>query len=312
MITIIFPVFNEEKNIPLIYKAAKEELEKLPYAHELIFVNDGSRDGSLALLRELANKDKDVRYINFSRNFGHQAALTAGYEHATGNAIITMDCDLQDPPSLIPQMIAQWEEGDQIVYARRRNRKDNFLKKYTALLYYRLLRSISNYNIPRNVGDFRLIDKKVLTAFLSMEERSKYLRGLFAWLGFKQGFVDFDRPNRLHGKTGYSLSKMLRLSMDGLLNFSFLPLKIGLYVGIFTIFVSLFFLGYFVVDIIINDVYYPLFKWLTVILVGFGGVQFIFLWILGEYLGRIFDDTRRRPTYVVDEKANFDEGPDDQ
>jgi polyisoprenyl-phosphate glycosyltransferase len=244
--------------------------------------------------------------LNFSRNFGHQAALTAGLERATGDVIVTMDSDLQDPPALLPKLVEQWRAGNQIVYARRSERVDTAFKKITADLYYRLMSNVADVDMPRQVGDFRLMDRIVLKNLLRLGEHARYLRGMVAWLGFKHTFVDFARPDRLHGETHYPLHKMLKLAMDGLLNFTFMPLKIGFWVGVFSMLLSGAFLAYMIVDKLLHPaIEYPLFKWLTVVLLGFVGAQFIFLWIIGEYIGRIYNDVRKRPLYVVAEEWNF-------
>ena len=299
------PVYNEEENIDLIYGKLIEVMKSISDNYEIIFINDGSRDTSLDYLKRLAEKDTRVRYINFSRNFGHQAALTAGYAHATGDAIVSLDCDLQDPPSLITEMIEEWKKGFEIVYARRKKRSDKFFKKQTALLYYKILDKFSDVKIPRNVGDFRLIDKKVLDVVNHMSEKSKYLRGMVAWVGFKHTFVDYDRPERIHGETNYTLKKMLQLSMDGIINFSSIPLKMGFVLGSLTIMVGTLFLMYMVGDMIINDSDYELYKWLVVMLFIFLGINFVLIWLLGEYIGRIYKESKNRPYYIINEKVNF-------
>lgn len=308
-VSIVVPAYNEQDNILPFHEALAPVLAGplAAYEAEIIFVNDGSRDLTMARLRELADRDPRVKIISFSRNFGHQAAITAGLDRATGDAIVTMDSDLQDPPSLLPQLVAKWETGTQIVYARRTGRSDNAFKRITADLYYRLLTRVSDVDIPRQVGDFRLVDRVVLDNLIRLGEHARYLRGMVAWLGFRHDFVDFDRPNRLHGETHYPLRKMLKLAMDGLLNFTFMPLKIGFWVGLGSILLSSAFLLYMIVDTLLHQQmnYYPLFKWLTVILLGFVGAQFIFLWILGEYIGRIYNDVRKRPLYVVGEEINL-------
>jgi glycosyltransferase involved in cell wall biosynthesis len=282
-------------------------MKKHDRGFEIIFIDDGSRDKTKEVLTEMASNDKRLKIISLSRNFGHQAALTAGLNHAKGDAIISMDCDLQDPPEVIEQMIEKWKEGHDIVYARRKNRQDGFLKKHTALWYYKLLDRFSEVKIPRNVGDFRLIDKKVLIELLSMKEKAIYLRGMVAWMGYKYTFVDFDRPERIHGKTGYSWEKMIQLAMNGILNFSLLPLKIGFVIGTISIFLGFFFLIYMFFDAIINNSVYELIKWLAVVLFIFMGFIFILLWILGEYIGRIYNESKDRPTYIVNDKINITE-----
>ena len=300
--SLVIPVYNEEANLQELNSEIKQVMSKLNESYEVIYINDGSRDRSLLVLRDLVKKDKNIKFLSFSRNFGHQAALTAGLDHAKGQAIISMDSDLQDPPQLLPEMIKKWKQGYEIVYARRKRRHDSFFKKYTALAYYRLLNKFSEVKIPRNVGDFRLIDRKVLDELKGMREKARYLRGMVAWLGFRFTFVDFDRPERKNGKTNYTLTKMARLAMNGILNFSLLPLKLGLFMGLASIFVGIIFLIYMIIDILLNSTIYQLYKWLAVILLIFAGIQFMFLWIIGEYIGRIHNETKDRPLYVIREK----------
>lgn len=305
-ISIIVPAYNEEKNILRIYDALKPILESLSsYAFELIFVNDGSKDHSWEKIEELCTKDSRVKALNFSRNFGHQMALTAGYDVAQGDAIITMDADLQDPPSLIMDLITSWEHGSDIVYARRINRGDGFLKKLTAGWYYTFLDHVADVKIPRNVGDFRLIDKRVLDELKKCREKSRYLRGMVAWTGFKHSYIDFKRPNRTEGVTGYTWKKMFKLAFDGVTGFSLFPLKIAAFVGFFVIVTGLLMFTYISFDTFFRHVDYPLFKWLVTIIYIFMGVQFLLLWLLGEYIGRIFDQQKNRPLYILQEKKNI-------
>ena len=311
LISFVVPAYREEKNISLFYDEFKKNFANLEkkYDYELIFVNDGSPDKTWEEILKICEIDENVKGINLSRNFGHQAALTAGYTNALGDAIISMDADWQDPISLIEKMLQEWEDGFEIVYARRTNRNDNWLKKYTALLYYRLLANISETQIPRNVGDFRLISQKVLKTFLQLPEKDRYIRGIFAWLGYSYSFVDFDRPERIHGQTGYTWKKMWKLATDGILNFSTFPLKIGLILGIIMMFLSFGFFVYVTIDFFVRDTYYPLYKWLTIGMFGFMGLQFIFMWILGEYIGRIYNETRNRPIFIISEKININKNP---
>lgn len=307
--SFVVPAYNEEKNIPLLYQkivSLTEELNESSW--ELIFINDGSRDRTWEVLLDHSKSDSRVKCINLSRNFGHQAALGAGLSYASGQAIVSMDCDLQDPPEVIAEMIEKWKEGYDIVYARRLNyRKDNFIKRYSSKLYYSLLDKFSEVRIPRNVGDFRLVDSKVQYEVNSMRGKSPYFRGMVAWTGFKHTYVDYFRPDREDGESGYTLMKLTKLGMSGLLGFSFLPLKIGFLLGIISIVVGFGFLTYMVADIVINDVYYQLYKFLVVVLFMFMGSFFILIWILGEYVGRIYDEVRNRPLYIVHEKVNFNE-----
>lgn len=304
-LSIVIPVYNEEKNILLLYDRVCESLSNTNKTWELLFVNDGSWDESLNIIKALSNNDERVKLINFTRNFGQQAALTAGMDFAKGKALVTMDCDLQDPPELIPQMIDEWEKGALVVFGRRKSRKDGFFKKTTAKLYYSFLKQYSDVKITGNIGDFRLIDYKVLCHLNNMREKSRYLRGMVAWLGFKYEIIDYDRPNRINGETGFSLLKMVRLAMDGILNFSLLPLRLGMIIGLLNIFIGLSFLVYILIDSLVFDQYYPLYKWLIVVLFMLVGFLFILIWILAEYIGKIYDESKSRPLYVVHDMLNL-------
>ncbi|MDD5213891.1 MAG: glycosyltransferase family 2 protein [Candidatus Gracilibacteria bacterium] len=307
LISIVIPAYREEKNISLIYKEIKKIFSKISekYNYEIIYINDGSLDNTWDEIVKICIDDKNVKGINLSRNFGHQGAISSGLNNAKGDLVVSMDCDMQDPPSLIIEMIKKWEEGYEVVYARRINRNDNFVKKYTAILYYKFHSKISDTDIPRNVGDFRLIDKKVLKEFIKLSEKDRYIRGMFARMGFKTAFVNFNRPERIYGETGYTWKKMIKLAMDGILNFSTFPLKIGAIIGFFIMFISFLFFCYIFIDAVFNKVPYPLYKWLSVIGFGFMGLQFVFMWIMGEYIGRIYNETRDRPIYIESEKINF-------
>ena len=303
--SIIIPIHNEEGNIHPLHNKLSKVMNKLKKDYEIIFVNDGSTDNSLGKIKKLTEKDKKIKIINLSRNFGHQVALTAGLDYASGKAIITLDGDLQDPPKIIPLMIKSWEKGNEIVYARRKRRKDSFFKKHSAILYYKLLNKFSETEIPRNVGDFRLIDRKVLDELKKMGEQSRYLRGMVAWLGFKSTYIDFDRPKRKTGKTNYNLKKIFKLGMDGVMNFSFLPLKMGLFLGIASILAGLVFLTYMITDTLSSGIFglYPLYKWLSVGFLMMFGLLFILIWILGEFIGRIYNETKKRPLYIIKENS---------
>lgn len=305
-LSFVIPAFNEETNIPIIYKKISEIFNNEKYNWEIIFINDGSIDDTLNVLENLSNQNKKVKYIDLSRNFGHQAALSAGLMHTTGDAIISLDCDLQDPPELITQMIKKWEDGFDIVYAQRINyRKDNFIKSIFSKLYYSLLKKITDIDIPQNVGDFRLMDKNVLRVINKMPEKSRYLRGMVAWTGFKSTFVNYHRPDRKEGQSGYTFRKLLMLAMSGMVNFSNIPLKMGLYMGIFSIISGFGLLSYQIYDYLINNAYYHLYKWLVVLIFMFIGFIFILMWILGEYIARIYDEVRDRPLFIVKSKKNF-------
>jgi glycosyltransferase involved in cell wall biosynthesis len=306
--SIVIPAYNEEESIGPLYARLLPVLDGLEESWELIFVNDGSRDRTLEQLQGLASKDPRVKYLDLSRNFGHQAALSAGLEHASGLAVISMDCDLQDPPELLAQMIQKWKAGADIVYARRLNyRSDNWLKSRGSKLYYRMLDRFSDVSIPRNVGDFRLVDRRVLEAVNGMAETSRYLRGMVAWTGYKHDFVDYQRPDREHGTSEYSLWKLIKLGMSGLFSFSFLPLQFGFVLGILSILFGFAFLAYMSWDVFIEGAKYEFFKFLVVVMFIFLGFLFMLMWLLGEYIGRIYNEVRKRPIYLVKEKVNFDD-----
>ncbi len=305
--SFVIPAYNEEKNILALYDRIISLMNNHQETWELIFINDGSIDNTLNVLQKLSEEDKNVKYINLSRNFGHQAALSAGLKFASGEAVISMDCDLQDPPEVIDQMIDKWKDGNHIIYARRQNfRKDNLVKKIGSKIYYRLMGKFTRIEIPKNVGDFRLVDKKVLAEINQMPEHSRYLRGMVAWTGFKHDFVDYHRPDRQKGESNYTLGKLAKLGMDGVFNFSMLPLRIGFILGLISIISGFGLLVYQILDVLINDVYYHLYKWLVVVLFIFMGFMFMLFWIIGEYIGKIYDDVRQRPLYVISETKNFD------
>lgn len=314
LVSFVIPVLNEEKNIPWIHGLLDETLKKTEGIEgEWIFVNDGSTDATPFVLIDLCNRDKRVKAITLTRNFGHQAAITAGLDFAKGDAIITMDCDGQDPPAIIPEMLNKWKEGNKIVYARRLTRKDPFLKRITAGCYYSLLRRFSEVKIPGNIGDFRLIDRSVMDYLSKMREKSRYLRGMIPWLGFKHTFVDYDRPARKYGKTGFSWLKMFRFAMQGILSFSLIPLRLGLFVGMFVIFSGVAFFIYLIIRHFFGHQFYKLLEWLAVfnyVLIGF---LFILLWIIAEYVYSISNEVKGRPIYVIDSTVNIghnDENPD--
>jgi len=306
VLSVIIPLFNEEKNIIQLYSRLNEVLANLQVTWELIFVNDGSTDGTTDLLELLAKKSEDIKIISLTRNFGHQAALMAGIDHATGAAVITMDGDLQDPPELLKELYAQWKAGYKVVYARRLNyRRDNVLKRWMSMFYYYLTSKLNISSGPRNVGDFRLVDNRVLADLKVMRERTRYLRGMISWLGYSHTFVDFVRSDRNSGKAGYSFSKLIRLAMDGFFSFSRLPLRIGFFLDLISIFIGLGLMAYMIADIVINNVYYHLYKLLVDVIFIFMGFLFILIWVLGEYIGRIYNEVKGRALYIIDKKINI-------
>jgi polyisoprenyl-phosphate glycosyltransferase len=306
-VSIVIPAYNEEANIPILYQKIVAILASYTYQHtyEIIFVDDGSLDRTWQTITDLAHKDRTVKGLKFSRNFGHQIALTAAYDAAHGDAIISMDADLQDPPELIALMLDAWHEGADIVYARRRNRKDGLLKKWTADLYYRLLARVSEITIARNVADFRLIDKKVLEQLNQCREKARYLRGMVAWTGFSCNFIDFERPHRFAGQTGYTWKKMFTLAFDGMTSFSTFPLRVVGYMGIVALSSVCVVVTYMSYHMIIYQAHYQLAAWLS--LAGFFmmAVQSIALWLLGEYLARVYIESQARPLYIVARRCNI-------
>ncbi len=292
-LSLVLPVLNEEANLPQLHRRLEAVLAGLELSYEILYVDDGSTDGSVELLRRLAEADEKVVVLVFSRNFGHQIAITAGLEHARGAAVILMDSDLQDPPELIPEMVSQWRQGCDVVYTQRRARPgESVLKRGTAFAFYRLMRWVASVEIPPDTGDFRLLSRRAANALRSMPERNRFLRGMVSWMGFRQGRVFYDRPSRAAGESKYSLSQMVRLAMAGMFSFSRLP--IGL-LGITGLAVCL---G----SILAMGLGTPA---LTGGLFFLGGVQLLGLWVLGQYLSTVTDEVRQRPLYLVRESLNL-------
>lgn len=307
LISIVVPAFNEETNLPILY----QELQLIfssahDYVFEIIFINDGSTDQTWTIIKDLAYRDHNVHGIKLSRNFGHQIALTAAYDVARGDAIISMDADLQDSPHVIIDMIKKWEQGAAVVYARRVDRNDGILKTLTASWYYRLLDTVAEVKIPRNVGDFRLVDKKVVKQLRQCREQSRYLRGLVAWFGFKHDFIDFIRPNRKAGISGYTWKKMIKFALDGLTGFSHFPLKLAGYVGALIVGSGVLLIAQSMIFTLLGY-HYMFSEWLLMLIYIFFGVLFLNMWILGEYIGRIYDQENKRPLYIIDELVNINE-----
>ncbi len=304
-ISVVLPVYNEALNIEPMYNALLDIANQLNAEPEIIFVNDGSNDNSLSILRQLAEKDKNIKVLSFTRNFGHQAALTAGLDIAQGDCIITMDCDFQDPPETILLMVEKWLQGNKIIYGRRSFRQDKFFKRITAKYYYKLLYKASEIKIMGDIGDFRLIDKSVAVELRKMKEKSRYLRGMVPWLGFSYDIVDYKRPPRLRGDTGFGLLKMIRFAMTGILNFSLFPLRIGLVLGIFIIATGFLFLLYLAIRFFFDEQFYKLLEWLAVVNYILIGFLFVLFWVVAEYIGRIYDEVKGRPLYIVESKLNI-------
>ena len=307
-ISVIVPMYYEEKVAEECYKRLTACLQKLTYyTYEIIIIDDGSKDKTLEILENIASKDDKVKVISFSRNFGHQAAVTAGLKHVSGDAIIIIDADLQDPPELIPQMIQLWEQGNEIIYAKRKKRKgESPFKLLSAKLFYQILNALSDTEIPKDTGDFRLVDRKVVDTINNMPEHNKFLRGLFSWVGYKQIPFEYEREERFAGKTKYPLRKMLKLASDGIISFSTKPLKLVGLLGFISIVISILILIYALLSYFLKlNQLSAGWTSLMVAITFFAGVQLLSIWIMSEYIGRIYDETKQRPQFIINKKINF-------
>lgn len=308
-ISVVIPMYNEEEVVKTSYLRLENVLEELKqYEYEIIFIDDGSKDKTLTLLQEIAKENEKVKVLSFSRNFGHQAAVTAGIQYVTGDAVVIMDADLQDPPELLPEMIALWEEGNEVIYGQRKSRKgESAFKLLTAKMFYRTLNALSDVEIPKDTGDFRLVDKKVVDVINAMPEHNKFLRGLFSWVGFQQKAYSYERQERKAGKTKYPFQKMWKLASDGIISFSTKPLKIVGELGCITIILSIVILIYSLVSYAFHlNHLAPGWTSIMVAITLFSGVQLVSIWIISEYIARIYDETRHRPEYIIDKKINIE------
>jgi len=308
-VSIVIPMYYEEEVAQECYKRMTNVCKSIEnYEYEIIFVNDGSKDKTLPILEEIAGKDKNIKVISFSRNFGHQCAVTAGLKYVTGDAIAIIDADLQDPPELIIDMLKLWEQGNEVIYGKRKKRDgESKFKLLTASMFYKTLNALSDVEIPKDTGDFRLVDRKVVDVINSLPEHNKFLRGLFSWVGYKQYAFEYERKERFAGKTKYPLKKMLKLATDGIIGFSTKPLKMLGGIGILSIIISFIILIYSLLSFA--------FEWnnitagwtsIMVTVTFFAGVQLLSLWIMSEYIGRIYDETKKRPQYIINKKINID------
>jgi len=307
-LSIIVPIYNEEAVIPELYKRITGVMDEIGVSWEMVCINDGSRDRSVPMLLELRQADPRIKLLDFSRNFGHQIAITAGLDYAEGDAVVIIDADLQDPPEVIAEMLARWREGYEVVYAVRADRQgESFFKLWTANAFYRLLRSITDVDIPLDAGDFRLMDRSVVHTMRQLRENHRFMRGLSSWVGYKQIGVEYKRAERFAGETKYPLRKMLRLTSDAITSFSYVPLRMATWFGFSLAAISL-------IGILItiglrlsgNNAFFGQATTLVAVLF-LGGIQLIFLGILGEYLGRIYDEVKGRPLYIVARAHGFRE-----
>lgn len=305
--SIVVPMYNEELVVLETYKRLKQVLDSVKEPYEIVFVNDGSRDKTAAMIGEICETDKNVKLVDFSRNFGHQIAITAGMDFAEGETIVVIDGDLQDPPEVIPKMIQKWKEGYDVVYGKRTERKgETFFKKFTAKAFYRFLRKMTDVDIPVDTGDFRLIDRKVCEALKQTNERNRYIRGLISWLGFRQTAVEFSRDVRFAGETKYPFKKMLKFAFDAITSFSYKPLKLASYAGVALSFCSFIYLLVVIYQKLFVGKTQP--GWASTLAVNlfFNGIVLLILGIIGEYIGRIYDEAKGRPLYVVRQIKNIE------
>lgn len=309
LISIVVPMYFEEEVANECYTQLSNVAIKNNLDYELIFVNDGSTDNTLQILEELAKKDSHVKVISFSRNFGHQIAVTAGIDKSKGDAVIIIDADLQDPPELIPEMIKLWEKGNDVVYGKRKKRDgESFFKLTTAKLFYRILNKMSSVAIPMDTGDFRLIDRKVVEALKKMPEHNRFLRGMSSWIGFKQIPLEYERKERFAGETKYPLKKMIKFAQDGIFSFSSKPLKVVEHLGFDTILISLVIFIYLLIKMSLGTTVNSI-GWITTLTIScfIGGIQLVAIGIVGEYIARIYDESKCRPLYIVDKELNLNE-----
>lgn len=307
--SLVIPIYNEENTLPELYRRLWGVMDAIEGAVEVILVNDGSSDRSLQIIRELHKQDKRICYLSFARNFGHQTAVTAGLNFARGQVVIVLDGDLQDPPELIPDLIAKWQQGYQVVYAQRtQRRQETRLKRLSAFLFYRFLRRLANVDIPADTGDFCLMDRCVVDLLNKMPERNRYIRGLRAWIGFEQTAIKFQRDPRFAGEVKYTFAKSFALAIDGLVSFSKVPLRLATYVGLFAACVSIF-MGVLVFYWRLFYPNSPLTGMAIIMMAIFflGAVQLVSIGILGEYIGRIYEEVKDRPLYTLAEVVGFSE-----
>ena len=303
LITIIIPAYNEEESLPILYERLNKLMNEVGnYEFEVLFINDGSKDKTIQIIRELRNKDERICYVDFSRNFGKEIAMLAGLDYAKGDAVIFMDADLQDPPELIPELIKYWEEGYDDVYARRKTRKgETWLKKFTSKMYYKVLQSLTRVEIQKDTGDFRLLDRRCVNALKKLRENSRNSKSMFSWIGYNKKEVLYDRDPRIAGKTKLNYKKLIDLAIDGIISFTTSPLRISTYLSIPTFIMLFIYLIYVIVKWIKTGIFIEAFQAIILLILFFSGIQILLFGIIGEYLGRIFNETKNRPLYFVNE-----------
>ena len=308
-LSVLVPMYNEELNLDHLFERLVSVLERLNMKYEIVCVNDGSKDNTLNYLIEHHRRNPSIKVIGLSRNFGKEIALTAAIDYAKGAAVVPIDADLQDPPELIEQLIAKWREGYDVVYATRRSRQgESWIKRFTAKAFYKTIAQMSPVSIPSNTGDFRLLDRRVVDALKQMPERNRFMKGLFAWVGFKQTSVLYDRPQRYKGATKWNYWRLWNFAIDGITSFSFLPLKVWSYIGLVLSLLSFLYASFLIIRTLLLGIDVPGYASLMVAVLFLGGVQLLTLGILGEYLGRVYEEVKGRPLYLVREDYGFDQG----
>lgn len=302
LVTILVPAYNEHEVLPLLYDRLLHLMELEPeYDFEILFVNDGSKDNTLELIKELRAKDNRINYVNLSRNYGKEIAMIAGFDYLKGDCLVIIDADLQDPPELIPEMLKFWEEGYDDVYARRRTRKgESILKKLTSWGYYRILQSMTNIEIQKDTGDFRLLDRRCVEAIKSLRESQRYTKGLYSWIGYKKKEILYDRDPRAAGKTKWNYRKLINLSLDGITSFTTSPLRWASIAGMLVSFVGFIYMLFIIFKTLIYGVDVSGYASMMVVILFLGGIQLVFLGLIGEYLGRAFYEVKGRPLYFID------------
>ena len=302
-ISIIIPAYNEEESLPLLYDRLNKVISNLEsYEFEMLFINDGSKDNTLKIIKELREKDARVRYVDFSRNFGKEVAMIAGLDYAKGDCVIFIDADLQDPPELIPELIKYWEEGYDDVYARRKSRKgETFLKKFTSKMYYKVLQNLTRVEIQKDTGDFRLLDRRCVNALKQLRETQRCSKSMFSWIGYNKKEVLFDRDPRIAGTTKWNYKKLMDLAIDGITSFTTSPLRISTYLSIPTFLALIVYFIYVIIKCITQSVAIQAFQAIILLVLFFAGIQIMLFGIMGEYLGRIFNETKNRPLYFIKE-----------
>lgn len=304
--SVVVPLYNEELVVNASYRRLKKVMDTTKEKYEILFINDGSKDNTRKMAEDICSADENIKLVNFSRNFGHQSAITAGMDLALGDAIIVIDADLQDPPQVMLAMIEKWKEGYEVVYGKRIKREgETFFKKFTSKMYYRFLKSMTNVDVPVDTGDFRLIDRKVCDALVALPEKNRYVRGLVSWVGYKQTYVEFERQERFAGETKYPLKKMIKLACDGITSLSYKPLVVAGYLGALAFFIGMVSIFISIIkDIIYNTELVNFMMVIEINLIMFG-ITLCCIGILGQYIGRIFDESKGRPIYIIDSTTNY-------